>query len=113
MQGFIKQDIGPKGEACEFHTITIATVDFSKLPDQDGNGAAMSTIRVSTFVSKSFYDANQGNAELAVKHRYYGVDLMTLVPFIRYPDGQKSVEQHAYEIIMNQDSWFADATVVE
>jgi hypothetical protein len=113
MQGFIKSDIGPKGEVCNFHTITFAGVNFGKLPDANGEGGAMSTIKVSTFVSKDFYDNNQGDANLAIKHRFYAVDIMTLASFIRVPDGVKSVETHAYEIVLDQDPWFADATVVE
>lgn len=113
MQGWIKQDIGPKGEACEFHTITSAIVSFSKLPDQNGEGGAMSTIRVSTFVSKEFYDSNLGDAELAIKHRFYAVHLIDVAGMVRAPDGVKSTEQKCYEIILAQDSFFADATVVD
>lgn len=113
MQGFIKQDIGPKGETCEFHTITSAVINFSLLPDENGEGGATSSIRISSFVSKEFYDTNRGNAELAIKHRIYPVDILTLAAFIRQADGTKSPEQHAYEIVMAQDSWFQDAQVVE
>lgn len=112
MQGWIKQDIGPKGEACEFHTITMASVNFSKLPDQNGEGGSMSTIRLSTFVSKAFYDANNGDAELAIKHRYYAVPLLDVAGMVRVPDGQKSVEQKSYELVLAQDSFFSDAQVV-
>lgn len=112
MQGWIKQDIGPKGEPCEFHTITMASVNFSKLPDQNGEGGAMSTIRLSTFVSKSFYDANNGDAELAIKHRTYAVSIIDVAQMVRLPDGQKSVEEKSYELIVSQDSFFSDAQVV-
>ena len=113
MQGWIKQDIGPKGESCEFHTITFAGVNFSLLPDSNGEGGATSTIKVSTFVSKEFYDANRGNAELAVKHRFYAVSLPDVAQMVRAPDGVKSVEQKSYELIIAQDPWFSDATIVD
>ena len=112
MQGWNKSDIGPRGEQCEFHTITSAVVNFGLLPDQNGEGGAMSTIRLSTFVSKSFYDANNGDAELAIKHRTYAVSIIDVAQMVRLPDGQKSVEEKSYELILSQDAFFSDAQIV-
>lgn len=113
MQGFIKQEIGPKGEVAEFHTITQAIVNFSRLPDENGEGGSQSVVRISTFVNKAFYDANNGNADLAIKHRFIAVDLLDIAPIVRQADGTKSVEQHAYEIIQAKDPFFVDAQIVE
>jgi hypothetical protein len=113
MRGFLKADVGPKGEAINFHCITKADIDFSLLPDAEGQGGSMSTVRISSFTSLDFYDANRGNAELAVKHRFYAVDLLSIAAMVRMPDGVKSVETKAYEAVVAQDPWFSDATVVE
>lgn len=113
MQGFIKQDVGPKGEVCDFHTITKAVVDFSKLPDENGEGGSVSLVTLSTFVSKAFYDANRGNADLAIKHRVYEVALLDVAQLVRLPNSDKSTELKCYDIILNQDAFFQDAQIVE
>jgi len=110
VKGFIKADTGSKGEVCEFHTFTFAQVNFGMLPDELGEGGANSTIVVSSFTSKAFYDANRGNKELAIKNRTYGVNIMELL-FLRAID-TKSAEQRMYDIVIAQDPWFADAMVV-
>lgn len=112
MQGWQKTDVGSKGEVANFHCITLAPVSFALLPDENGEGGAQSQIRLSTFVSKAFYDANRGNAKLAVKHRIYNVPIQIVASWTRFPDGVKSIEQKAYEYILANDSFFSDAIVV-
>lgn len=109
---FRKATVGPKGEECEYHTITRVEADYSMLPDTNGEGATMSTVRLSTFTSRSFYEQNRGNAELAIMHRFYAIDMMTMGATFRIPDGAKSAEQKMYELLVLQDPFFADAEVV-
>ena len=110
---FKKSMIGSKGEPCEYHTITKVEADYSMLPDANGEGASMSTVRLSTFVSREFYVQNNGDARLAVFHKFYAIDLVTIGTALRVPDGVKSAEQKAYEQILLQDEFFSDAEVVE
>ena len=113
MNCLIKNEIGPKGEVCNYHTITKAVIDFGLLPDESGNGGSKSVITLSTFTSKEFYFANRGNESLAVKQRQYLVDIVTMALVIRYINGDKSVEHKAYDIILEQDAagekFFQDA----
>lgn len=110
---FKKSMVGPKGEECEYHTITKVVADYSRLPDGGEDAGSMSTVTLSTFVSREFYITNQGRSELAVVSKNYAIDLMTIGMSLRIPDGEKSAEQKAYDQILLQDEFFKDAEVVE